>query len=73
MSAQTLWDQLVHAHRVAQVCQTTIRDTASAQVFKDEAVQGLVRQTDRILTLLDTMAEQQLLTQIGVLLRQRGR
>lgn len=72
MSAVALWDQLVMTHRMTQVSREAIRNPGLAQVFRDEAVQALVHQTDRLLAQMDRLSEQQQLTQIGTLLRRRG-
>jgi len=61
----TLWDQLLQTHRMTQVSREAIRNKGLAPVFRDEAVVALSRHTDRLLALMDTLAEQQALIRVA--------
>ncbi|MGV8987610.1 MAG: hypothetical protein ACOH2H_15170 [Cypionkella sp.] len=73
MSSFCMWGQLLATYRTAYMARATMRNQATTQDVRDAAVIDYGRACDRLMDQLETMADRQLLTQIGSLLTVRGR
>ena len=73
MSAASPWAQFMTTYRGAQVARDVMRGRDASAMARDEATIRYGRSCDQMMDLLETMSEQQVLTQIGVTLNGRGR
>ena len=73
MSGAALWSQMCGAHHAAGIDRYILRHPSADPAARDDATVRYARQLDHIMDLLDKMAEQQLLAQIGSVLSGRAR